>query len=105
LPRGSVVVDVGGGIGSTSMLLASAFSPNSSGGEDLGLRFVVQDRAVVVDMGEKVFIRFLFCSRWVSVLTSSFRMNRRGRRSVRSCWRVGLRNSKVRYDFTVHTNR
>ncbi|KAJ7434528.1 O-methyltransferase, partial [Mycena galericulata] len=48
LPRGSVVVDVGGGIGSTSMLLASAFAEE-------GLRFVIQDRAVVVEMGEKAW--------------------------------------------------
>ena len=45
------MVDVGGGIGSTSMLLASAFS--SAEGE-LGLKFVIQDRPVVVEMGEKV---------------------------------------------------
>lgn len=53
LPRGSVVVDVGGGIGSTSMLLASAFSGiDGHGDEDsLGLKFVIQDRGVVVDMG------------------------------------------------------
>ncbi|KAI0079225.1 hypothetical protein K474DRAFT_713866 [Panus rudis PR-1116 ss-1] len=42
LPTGSVVVDVGGGIGSTSMLLANAF---------VHLKFVVQDRPQVVDMG------------------------------------------------------
>ncbi|THH29318.1 hypothetical protein EUX98_g4870 [Antrodiella citrinella] len=42
LPPGSVVVDVGGGIGSTSMLLANAFKH---------LRFVVQDRDPVVEMG------------------------------------------------------
>ena len=64
LPRGSVVVDVGGGIGSTSMLLASAFSP-ATGGEDLGLRFVIQDRAVVVDMGEKVFFLIVLSLRFV----------------------------------------
>ncbi|THH01015.1 hypothetical protein EW026_g1615 [Hermanssonia centrifuga] len=40
-PR-SVVVDVGGGIGSTSMLLANAFPQ---------LRFVIQDRPPVVEMG------------------------------------------------------
>ncbi|KAH6904164.1 hypothetical protein BKA70DRAFT_1565905 [Coprinopsis sp. MPI-PUGE-AT-0042] len=53
LPRGSIIVDVGGGIGSTSMLLASAFS--SSEGEDLGLKFIIQDRSVVVEMGEKAW--------------------------------------------------
>lgn len=42
LPNRSVVVDVGGGIGSTSMLLANAFKH---------LRFVVQDRDPVVEMG------------------------------------------------------
>ena len=57
LPRGSIIVDVGGGIGSTSMLLASAFS--SSEGEDLGLKFIIQDRRVVVEMGEKVTCSFL----------------------------------------------
>jgi ubiquinone/menaquinone biosynthesis C-methylase UbiE len=61
LPRGSVIVDVGGGIGSTTMLLANAFSQASylsSGGDDegldLGFQFVIQDREVVVEMGEKV---------------------------------------------------
>ncbi|KAK2462797.1 hypothetical protein APHAL10511_005188 [Amanita phalloides] len=52
LPKNSTVVDVGGGIGSTSMLLASAFSEGDS---DLGFRFVVQDRPVVVAMGEKAW--------------------------------------------------
>ncbi|GJE93999.1 hypothetical protein PsYK624_101670 [Phanerochaete sordida] len=42
LPPRAVVVDVGGGIGSTSMLLANAF-PH--------LRFVIQDRPPVVEMG------------------------------------------------------
>ena len=45
LPNRSVVVDVGGGIGSTSMLLANAFKH---------LRFVVQDRDPVVEMGLEV---------------------------------------------------
>jgi hypothetical protein len=45
LPPDSIVVDVGGGIGSTTMLLAEAFGH---------LQFVVQDRKVVVGMGEKV---------------------------------------------------
>lgn len=66
---------MGGGIGSTSMLLANAFSrprgsqlrsPLSSPGNneenddgtDLGLQFVIQDREVVVEMGLKVISRF-----------------------------------------------
>ncbi len=48
-----MVVDVGGGIGSTSMLLAHAYS--SLDEDSLGLRFVIQDREVVVDMGEKAW--------------------------------------------------
>ncbi|KAF5381712.1 hypothetical protein D9615_005570 [Tricholomella constricta] len=73
LRPGSIVVDVGGGIGSTSMLLANAFSrsgtstsmfpppssPDNRGEtrdiEDLGLKFVIQDREVVVAMGEKAW--------------------------------------------------
>ncbi|KAJ6551774.1 hypothetical protein B0H19DRAFT_1297609 [Mycena capillaripes] len=66
LPRGSVVVDVGGGIGSTSMLLASAYAevdadvhaPTLTGSTSTGsggLRFVIQDRPVVVEMGEKAW--------------------------------------------------
>lgn len=51
LPKNSIVVDVGGGIGSTSMLLASAFS---EGDGVLGLKFIVQDRPVVVEIGERV---------------------------------------------------
>ena len=47
-----MIVDVGGGIGSTSRLLASAFSSMDEGG--LGLKFIIQDRPVVVEMGEKV---------------------------------------------------
>ncbi|KAF8908192.1 hypothetical protein CPB84DRAFT_1744364 [Gymnopilus junonius] len=43
LPHGSVVVDVGGGIGSTSMLLATAFF------------WVSEDRPVVCEMGEKAW--------------------------------------------------
>jgi hypothetical protein len=39
------VVDVGGGIGSTTMVLAARYEH---------LNFVIQDREVVVDMGEKV---------------------------------------------------
>ncbi|KAJ3999098.1 hypothetical protein F5050DRAFT_1565815 [Lentinula boryana] len=58
LPKGSIVVDVGGGIGSTSMLLAHAFSERGDGlsDEDVpGLKFIIQDREVVVDMGEKAW--------------------------------------------------
>ncbi|KAJ7449160.1 O-methyltransferase, partial [Mycena latifolia] len=57
LPRGSIVVDVGGGIGSTSMLLASAYADETEGGGGAGggLRFVIQDRPVVVEMGEKAW--------------------------------------------------
>lgn len=53
MPRRSVIVDVGGGIGSTSMLLASAFSSVEDSGLDL--RFIIQDRPIVVGMGEKVY--------------------------------------------------
>lgn len=52
LPRGSVVVDVGGGIGSTSMFLAHTFS-NPSDEDSIGLKFIIQDRPVVVEMGER----------------------------------------------------
>ncbi|PFH49598.1 hypothetical protein AMATHDRAFT_147362 [Amanita thiersii Skay4041] len=52
LPKNSLVVDVGGGIGSTSLLLASAFSSEDDG---LGLKFTIQDRSVVVDIGEKAW--------------------------------------------------
>ncbi|KAF8965428.1 hypothetical protein BDZ97DRAFT_781639 [Flammula alnicola] len=53
LPRGSIIVDVGGGIGSTSMLLATAFS--SSDEDALRLKFIIQDRPVVCEMGEKAW--------------------------------------------------
>ena len=53
LPRGSVIVDVGGGIGSTSMLLANAFA-RPGDDQDLGFKFIVQDRPIVVELGEKV---------------------------------------------------
>ncbi|PBK83977.1 hypothetical protein ARMGADRAFT_1018876 [Armillaria gallica] len=52
LPRGSVVVDVGGGIGSTSMFLAHAFS-NPTDEDSIGLKFIIQDRPIVVEMGER----------------------------------------------------
>lgn len=48
------MVDVGGGIGSTCMLLAGAFS-GSSAIDDLGLKFVIQDRDVVVKLGEEAW--------------------------------------------------
>jgi hypothetical protein len=44
LAHGSMIVDVGGGIGSTTMLLAAALD---EGG--LGLKFMFQDRLVVVE--------------------------------------------------------
>ncbi|KAK0450283.1 uncharacterized protein EV420DRAFT_1338011 [Desarmillaria tabescens] len=52
LPRGSIVVDVGGGIGSTSMFLAHAFS-NPADEDSIGLKFIIQDRPIVVEMGER----------------------------------------------------
>ncbi|KIK63987.1 hypothetical protein GYMLUDRAFT_57032 [Collybiopsis luxurians FD-317 M1] len=56
LPKGSIVVDVGGGIGSTSMFLAHAFSSSGSPDDDgPGLKFIIQDREVVVDMGKKAW--------------------------------------------------
>ncbi|KAI9570964.1 S-adenosyl-L-methionine-dependent methyltransferase [Boletus coccyginus] len=45
LPKGSTIVDVGGGIGSTTMILARALN------NDANLRFVVQDRPVVTALG------------------------------------------------------
>lgn len=45
LKKGSLVVDVGGGVGSTTLVLAKAFPD---------LRFVVQDRAMVIPDGVKV---------------------------------------------------
>ncbi|KAK0235425.1 S-adenosyl-L-methionine-dependent methyltransferase, partial [Armillaria nabsnona] len=51
LPRGSIVVDVGGGIGSTSMFLAHAFS-NPTDEDSIGLKFIIQDRPIVVEMEE-----------------------------------------------------
>ncbi|KAF8629507.1 hypothetical protein AX17_005633 [Amanita inopinata Kibby_2008] len=53
LPKNSIVVDVGGGIGSTSMLLASAFSSEED--EGAGLKFIIQDRPVVVELGKKAW--------------------------------------------------
>lgn len=62
-----MVVDVGGGIGSTSMLLASAFSSTDEGG--LGLKFIIQDRPVVVEMGVKVLYSRIQYDRFVNVQT------------------------------------
>ncbi|KAF8177530.1 hypothetical protein K438DRAFT_1978507 [Mycena galopus ATCC 62051] len=50
LPHGSVVVDVGGGIGSMSMLLASTYAEVDIADGSSGLGFVIQDRLVVVEM-------------------------------------------------------
>lgn len=47
LPHGSVVVDVGGGVGSQPLALAKAFSQ---------LKFVVQDQESTVADGKKVRI-------------------------------------------------
>ncbi|KAG2033087.1 S-adenosyl-L-methionine-dependent methyltransferase, partial [Suillus americanus] len=49
LPRGSTIVDVGGGIGSTTMILARAFGGNP--GRRGSFRFIIQDRPVVVGLG------------------------------------------------------
>ena len=62
-----MIVDVGGGIGSTSMLLASAFSSTDEGG--LGLKFIIQDRLVVVEMGEKVLLYSYLSRSFVDVRT------------------------------------
>ncbi|KAF8664228.1 hypothetical protein AX16_000790 [Volvariella volvacea WC 439] len=50
LPEGSVIVDVGGGIGSTTMILATALLVDGS-----QLTFVIQDREQVCQMGEKAW--------------------------------------------------
>ena len=55
LPDGSLVVDVGGGIGSTSMLLAHAFQH---------LKFVIQDRPQVVEQGVAVRISEFASGPW-----------------------------------------
>ncbi|KIY72579.1 hypothetical protein CYLTODRAFT_449741 [Cylindrobasidium torrendii FP15055 ss-10] len=54
LAPGSTIVDVGGGIGSTSMILAHEFS-HPDDPTALGLKFVIQDRPVVVEMGIKAW--------------------------------------------------
>ncbi|GLB41210.1 putative O-methyltransferase [Lyophyllum shimeji] len=98
LPRGSIIVDVGGGIGSTSMLLANAFSrpgsntasplaspvlssPGSRGDrgpadvadEDMGFKFIIQDRPVVVEMGEKAWRAK--CPEFLSSGTAQFQVH------------------------------
>jgi hypothetical protein len=84
LPPQSVVVDVGGGIGSTSMLLATAFSAASSGDEDR-LKFIIQDRAVVCEMGEQVW------SLIDEMRIFWYIQNRLGKRNARNCLRRLLR--------------
>jgi hypothetical protein len=58
LPRGSTIVDVGGGIGSSSMMIADKFCWQTScegiRAADKRFKFVIQDRPVVVEMGIKV---------------------------------------------------
>lgn len=51
LPQDSVVVDVGGGIGSQSLILAQAFE---------NLKFIVQDQEVVLKQATKAR-----CSEWL----------------------------------------
>jgi hypothetical protein len=103
-------VDVGGGIGSTSMLLANAFSrrngspPRSPlsclgngedtiGSTDLGLKFIIQDREIVVEMGEKVPSFSSLCS--PRVLNP---VSRHGAHDVQSCLILELRSFKVSFD-------
>lgn len=79
LPQDSVVVDVGGGIGSTSLLLAHAF-PH--------LRFLVQDRPQVATMGEAVRHRLLV------PVTKAHSPSRPGEIGVLSSWRPAARHFK-----------
>ncbi|KAH7923064.1 S-adenosyl-L-methionine-dependent methyltransferase, partial [Leucogyrophana mollusca] len=51
LPRGATIVDVGGGIGSTTMVLARAAGCTNHRDRDYDFKFVVQDRPVVVGLG------------------------------------------------------
>ncbi|EIW79552.1 hypothetical protein CONPUDRAFT_166305 [Coniophora puteana RWD-64-598 SS2] len=61
LPSGSTIVDVGGGIGSTVMVLAEALETNEGNGHATSssrvsrrnLRYIVQDRPVVVALGRE----------------------------------------------------
>ena len=76
LAEGSLVVDVGGGIGSTSMALAKAF-PH--------LRFCIQDRPKTVELGIAV-------SNPPSRTSSrSLKTPRRGESGVLRCWNPGGR--------------
>lgn len=52
LPKGSIVVDVGGGVGNLTMALAKVHKH---------LRFIVQDRPATVKEGEMVSISGLSC--------------------------------------------
>ena len=53
------------------MLLASAFSSTDEGG--LGLKFVIQDRPVVVEMGEKVLYNRIQYDRSVDALGQAWK--------------------------------
>ncbi|KAG6825824.1 hypothetical protein H0H92_002297, partial [Tricholoma furcatifolium] len=107
LPRGSVIVDVGGGIGSTSMLLANTFCRPNNGKanptpfspplsssdlpaqiaedkeDDFGFKFIIQDRHVVVEMGEKpirnaaVFFLRVILHDWPDALARSILLHLR----------------------------
>lgn len=83
------MVDVGGGIGSTSLLLAHAF-PH--------LRFLVQDRPQVATMGE--------CVRTVRPLSNcrAHLHERLGETDARSFWRQVVRPSKdtISSDLSLH---
>ena len=79
LPQDSVVVDVGGGIGSTSLLLAHAF-PH--------LRFLVQDRPQVATMGEAVRPYL------INTITRAHSLSRHGEIGARSFWRPAAPPSK-----------
>lgn len=73
------MVDVGGGIGSTSLLLAHAF-PH--------LRFLVQDRPQVAAMGETVRLHLMHNN------VKAHSLSRLGETDVRSFWRLAARPSK-----------
>jgi len=76
------------------MLLANAFA-RPGDDQDLGFQFIVQDRPVVVDLGEKVSH---FASRNALVLTIR---SRRGGPSIQSCWTLERRASKVKNNCDV----